>query len=388
MPFRRPFQTTSRSLPELRACRASRAGGHGCSRAGRRASSERRSALERHRAGDRARMSSLESWSDAACAAGASGKRDGHDDDPSHRRQVSVGTSGRVRVGGGGRAGCLRAEGFFEGGAEGLVADVFLGYGLSSPLRRTAHPTRPSRARCRGPQCRSGRATDPPEEGGAFRIGAWERTWTEEEYGGGGRGRAGRDRGRRRLPGQPRPAPLRAVRGRPASGSRRRWRRCGRSSRGRSSARAGRSCPPRRSCCSPAAAGGSGRSRSRARARSARAATSRLREGRGRERDDRGPRAATTSRASASRASVRWPELHVERPLAGVVHLVSTRRGGAARGRRFCRADRRRVPWRVDDGRAEDLGARPHRRARAGRDVARRWARSAASIRTATSTSR
>ena len=30
----------------------------------------------------------------------------------------------------------LRAAGFFGGGAEGLVADVYLGYGLGEPLRR------------------------------------------------------------------------------------------------------------------------------------------------------------------------------------------------------------------------------------------------------------
>ena len=30
----------------------------------------------------------------------------------------------------------LRAEGFFEGGGEGLAADVYLGYGLSDTLRR------------------------------------------------------------------------------------------------------------------------------------------------------------------------------------------------------------------------------------------------------------
>ena len=37
----------------------------------------------------------------------------------------------------------LRAEGFFEGGAAGLVADVYLGYGLSRGLRRTSAPDPP-----------------------------------------------------------------------------------------------------------------------------------------------------------------------------------------------------------------------------------------------------
>jgi hypothetical protein len=37
----------------------------------------------------------------------------------------------------------LRREGFFEGGADGLVADLYLGYGLSRSLRRTSVPDPP-----------------------------------------------------------------------------------------------------------------------------------------------------------------------------------------------------------------------------------------------------
>ena len=37
----------------------------------------------------------------------------------------------------------LRAHGFFGGGAEGVVADVYLGYGLSSALRRVLEPSPP-----------------------------------------------------------------------------------------------------------------------------------------------------------------------------------------------------------------------------------------------------
>ena len=36
--------------------------------------------------------------------------------------------------------GTLRGEGFFEGGADGLVADVFLGYALSESIRRDRTP--------------------------------------------------------------------------------------------------------------------------------------------------------------------------------------------------------------------------------------------------------
>ena len=37
----------------------------------------------------------------------------------------------------------LRERGFFTPGGEDLVADLYLGYGLSEPLRRTAAPPPP-----------------------------------------------------------------------------------------------------------------------------------------------------------------------------------------------------------------------------------------------------
>jgi hypothetical protein len=37
----------------------------------------------------------------------------------------------------------LREHGFFRPGAEELVADLYLGYGLSEPLRRTTSPAPP-----------------------------------------------------------------------------------------------------------------------------------------------------------------------------------------------------------------------------------------------------
>ena len=77
----------------------------------------------------------------------------------------------------------LRAEGFFEGGGDGLVADVYLGYGLSRPLRRTDVPDPPepcplpAAAVCVRP------ADEPAPAGGPYEIGEWERTWDEASYG-------------------------------------------------------------------------------------------------------------------------------------------------------------------------------------------------------------
>ncbi len=77
----------------------------------------------------------------------------------------------------------LRAAGFFEGGAEGLVADVYLGYGLSRALRRTAAPDPPEP--CPLPAAAVGirPADEQPPVAGAFSVGEWERTWEESAYG-------------------------------------------------------------------------------------------------------------------------------------------------------------------------------------------------------------
>jgi para-aminobenzoate synthetase component 1 len=77
----------------------------------------------------------------------------------------------------------LRREGFFEGGADGLVADLYLGYGLSGALRRTTGPDPPEP--CRLPLAAVGvrPANDPPRPAGTFRVGGWERTWDESSYG-------------------------------------------------------------------------------------------------------------------------------------------------------------------------------------------------------------
>jgi hypothetical protein len=76
----------------------------------------------------------------------------------------------------------LRAQGFFEGGAEGLVADVYLGYGLSDWLRRTETPAPPEPCPLPRAAVEVRHAADSRTAVGAFRIGAWERSWTDAEY--------------------------------------------------------------------------------------------------------------------------------------------------------------------------------------------------------------
>jgi para-aminobenzoate synthetase component I len=76
----------------------------------------------------------------------------------------------------------LRAEGFFEGGAAGLVADVYLGYGLSRALRRTAAPNPPEPCPLPPAAVRVRPADEPSPAGGRYEIGIWERTWDEASY--------------------------------------------------------------------------------------------------------------------------------------------------------------------------------------------------------------
>jgi len=79
----------------------------------------------------------------------------------------------------------LRAQGFFAPDSEKLVADLYLGYGLSQTIRRGAAPSPPEPcpalplAACR---------VRPSEQSGQFavedcKVGAWEQTWTAAEYG-------------------------------------------------------------------------------------------------------------------------------------------------------------------------------------------------------------
>jgi para-aminobenzoate synthetase component 1 len=76
----------------------------------------------------------------------------------------------------------LRSEGFFEGGADGLAADVYLGYGLSERLRRGTSPPPPEPCPLPPAAIQIRRATDCHETTAGFCAGEWERTWTDEAY--------------------------------------------------------------------------------------------------------------------------------------------------------------------------------------------------------------
>jgi para-aminobenzoate synthetase component 1 len=76
----------------------------------------------------------------------------------------------------------LRERGFFRPGADDLVADLYLGYGLSQAISRDQAP--PSPEPCSAlplAACRLRRDLDPAALG-SCRIGSWERTWTAAEY--------------------------------------------------------------------------------------------------------------------------------------------------------------------------------------------------------------
>jgi para-aminobenzoate synthetase component I len=78
----------------------------------------------------------------------------------------------------------LREHGFFEPGGEHLVADLYLGYGLSQTIRRGSSPPPPEP--CRLPLAAvSVRDPSPGELPGGLvppLFGPWERTWTTGEY--------------------------------------------------------------------------------------------------------------------------------------------------------------------------------------------------------------
>jgi len=78
----------------------------------------------------------------------------------------------------------LRERGFFGPGGEGLVADLYLGYGLSQAIRRGTAPAPPEPCpalpllACRV-RARSDAKT---HETGSFRVGRWEPTWDAKGY--------------------------------------------------------------------------------------------------------------------------------------------------------------------------------------------------------------
>ena len=85
--------------------------------------------------------------------------------------------------------GWLREQGFFTPGGAGLVADLYLGYGLSTALRRRhdASPPEPCPLPLAACSVRPVVHTDDDGESGSdsgrqLEIGAWRRTWSPGDY--------------------------------------------------------------------------------------------------------------------------------------------------------------------------------------------------------------
>jgi para-aminobenzoate synthetase component 1 len=76
----------------------------------------------------------------------------------------------------------LREAGFFGGGADGVVADLYLGYALGRTLRRTAWPDPPEPCRLPLAACRIRPARERAAVDGPFTVGAWTPTWEEDDY--------------------------------------------------------------------------------------------------------------------------------------------------------------------------------------------------------------
>ena len=80
----------------------------------------------------------------------------------------------------------LREQGFFAPGGESLVADLYLGYGLSSRIRRTrgAPPPEPCRLPLAACAVRPVGHADVNYDNDLteLRIGSWRRTWSDAEY--------------------------------------------------------------------------------------------------------------------------------------------------------------------------------------------------------------
>jgi para-aminobenzoate synthetase component I len=76
----------------------------------------------------------------------------------------------------------LQDAGFFGGATRGRVADLYLGYGLSTPLRRTGAPDPPEPCPLPLAACRIRRLDEASPLPGDFHVGEWERTWDDESY--------------------------------------------------------------------------------------------------------------------------------------------------------------------------------------------------------------
>ena len=79
--------------------------------------------------------------------------------------------------------GHLREAGFFGAAPPpDLCADVYLGYGLSEPARRSGTASRPEPAALPLAACRVRPSDEPVPTSGWFSVGRWDRTWTADAY--------------------------------------------------------------------------------------------------------------------------------------------------------------------------------------------------------------
>ena len=79
----------------------------------------------------------------------------------------------------------LRGHGFFQSGGEELAADLYLGYGLSQSIRRTAAPPPPEPcSRLPLAACTIGTLDGASAARGqeGLSVGEWQATWTEADY--------------------------------------------------------------------------------------------------------------------------------------------------------------------------------------------------------------
>jgi para-aminobenzoate synthetase component 1 len=79
----------------------------------------------------------------------------------------------------------LRSHGFLDmegAAADGLCADLYLGYGLSAALRRTPGAAPPEPAALPVAACRVRAADEPPPATGPYRVGEWTATWDASDY--------------------------------------------------------------------------------------------------------------------------------------------------------------------------------------------------------------
>ena len=65
---------------------------------------------------------------------------------------------------------------------EGLVADVYLGYGLGAALRRESQPAPPERCRLPLLAAQIRPRVESTRSDSGFRLGEWEATWAPEDY--------------------------------------------------------------------------------------------------------------------------------------------------------------------------------------------------------------